>query len=321
MEFRGYLVDYGESVGDSSVPSDSDRKFLIDFIYTTYLGPDIKHYNTGCSVRERVIGGSPPYSLSDLAPSFLPIAFLEGMYYHVLRYSSRELVLDPHMLRMYLQGKLFLPSSDFTPDSPQFTSFFPLDLHEQKWDPNLFRIVRGLVFIDDPATAYIEEEDLNRFKSLTRVTTLKLNSSDWADYEDDDYSVNIEPENSQNEEGESGKFQQRHKGKNVDDTLPMPEFRSMFPTKHNVKLHPSKNTCKSDGPTYMPLLSVPDIGFWSQNCSTVFKGSARNGILCPPLGTVDIGIGEAAYVFRVSLVGVHKHLGKFYYSYLFLEIS
>ncbi|KAK7331633.1 hypothetical protein VNO80_28370 [Phaseolus coccineus] len=307
MDSRENLIYKRRSVNVKPVATDSDRKFLIDFMITTYLGPDVKSHNPRSSVTQRLMVGSPPYILSDLGPSYVTIAFLERLYYNLLRYSSPELVLDLSMFHMYLKGKLFLPSSDFTPDSKQFTSFFPLDLHEQKWYPDSFRIVRGIVVIDDPPMTCIKEEDLNRFKSLTRVITLKLNLSEYLKNKDDDNCVNKGPESSG--KCQSGKFQQGHKRKDIDDT--MPEFCPMFPTKQNVKVDASKNTCKSDGPSFMPLLSVPDAGVGNHDCSLVLTGTARKGILGPSIGMMDLGIGARAYIFRVSLAGVQKDLSKF----------
>lgn len=40
--------------------------------------------------------------------------------------------------------------------------------------------------------------------------------------------------------------------------------------------------------------------------STVVTGSAGQGKIGPPLGVVDIGVSESAYLFRVALPGVRK---------------
>lgn len=311
MDSRGNLIYKRRSASVNPVATDSDKKFLVDFMISTYLGPDVMSHNPRFSVTQRLMVGSPPYTLSDLGPSYVTISFLERLYYNLLRYSSPELVLDLSMFHMYLKGKLFLPSSDFTLDDKQFTSFFPLDLHEQKWYPDSFRIVRGIVVIDDPPMTCIKEEDLNRFKSLTRVSTLKLNLSEYLKNKDGDNCVNIGPESSQNGKCQSGKIQQGHKRKDIDDTLPIPEFCPIFPTKQNVKVDSSKNTCKSDGPTFMPLLSVPDAGVENQDCSLVLTGTARKGKFGPSVGMVDLGIGARAYLFRVSLAGVQKDLSQF----------
>ncbi|QCD76477.1 increased DNA methylation 3 isoform X2 [Vigna unguiculata] len=324
MNFRGDIVYKRRSV--KPVATDSDRKFLIEFIITTYLGPDVKFDDPRCSVTQRLMAGSPQYTLGDLGSSYVTVSFLERLYYYVLRYSRPEHVLDLNMFHMYLKGKLFLPSTDFTPDSKQFTSFFPLDLHEQKWYPDSFRIIKGIVLIDDPSTECIKEKDLNRFKSLTGLSTLELNLTECLENEGGHNCKNKRQENLteclenegghncknkrqesiQNMECESEKLQEGHKRKHIDDTRPMPD--PVLPTKHNVKVHPSNSTCKSNGPIFMPLLSVPpDTAVGNQDCSLVLTGTASKGLFGPSVGIVDIGIGEMAYLFRVSLPGVQKN--------------
>lgn len=124
MDSRGNLIYKRRSASVNPVATDSDKKFLVDFMISTYLGPDVMSHNPRFSVTQRLMVGSPPYTLSDLGPSYVTISFLERLYYNLLRYSSPELVLDLSMFHMYLKGKLFLPSSDFTLDDKQFTSFF-----------------------------------------------------------------------------------------------------------------------------------------------------------------------------------------------------
>nr|KYP63154.1 hypothetical protein KK1_017720 [Cajanus cajan] len=244
----------------------SDRRFLIEFIITNYLGPDVNSHSPRCSVVQRLMTGSPPYILSDLGPSYVSISFLERLYYYLLRDAFPNLVLDLNMFHMYLKGKLILPGSDFTQDTQQFTSFFPLDLHQQIWYPDSFRVIKGVVLIDDPSTSCMIGEDLNRFRSLTGISTLKLNISECLG------------------------FQLGHPSSKKD---------------------PSKKTSKSDGPTLMPLLSIPDIDECSLDSSLILTGTARKGPFGPSVGVVDIGISKGAYLFRVSLPGVKKDSNQF----------
>ncbi|TKY71326.1 Increased DNA methylation 2 [Spatholobus suberectus] len=320
MDLRGNLCYKRRSATVKAVISESDTKFLIDFIFTTYLGPDVKSHNPRCSVIQKLIAGSRPYILSDLGPSYVSISLLERLYYYLLKDTSPNLVLDLNMFHMYLKGKLRLPTSDFTQDSQQFTSFFPLDLHQQIWYPDSFRVIKGVVLIDDPFTSCIKEEDLNRFRSLTGVSTFKLNLSECLCFqlghrsskEGDGNCVNKVPETIPNGGCQSGKFQQEHKRKYINDTPPpMPEFPHVFPTKHNAKVDPSKNTCKSDGPTLMPLLSIPDIDDCNGDSSLILTGTARRGLFGPSVGVVDIGVSKVAYLFRVSLPGVKKDCSQF----------
>lgn len=45
--------------------------------------------------------------------------------------------------------------------------------------------------------------------------------------------------------------------------------------------------------------------------SVVLTGTAKEGSAAPPIGLVDIGTSESAYLFRVALPGVCKDQCKF----------
>ncbi|OIW13611.1 hypothetical protein TanjilG_07953 [Lupinus angustifolius] len=298
-------MDFKEKLHYTRISSMRDCKFLIDFIITTYLGPDLKSHNPKCSILQTLISASSPYNLTHLGPSYLSISLLEKLYYYLLKDASSELILNLDMLHLYVKGKLFLQDSDFTHDSLQFTSFFPLDLHQQIWYPDSFRIVKGVVLIDDPLLTCFKDEDLNRFKSLTGVSTFKLNLNECLAFQIRHLlsnGVKKVPEAIPN----GGQFQQLHKRKyNADDIPKVPDFPRVVPTKDKAMGDCSK-TCNADGPTMMPLLSVPDIDTCEKDHSLVLTGTAKRGIFGPSVGVVDIGISEAAYLFRVSLPGVKK---------------
>ncbi|KAK7412075.1 hypothetical protein VNO78_03522 [Psophocarpus tetragonolobus] len=326
-ESTSSLMDFGENLDYVSrsfigepVSRDEDRKFLIDFIFTVYLGPDLKSHNPRCSVIQRLMEGSSPYLLSDLGPSYVSISFLERLYYYLLRDASPDLFLDLNTFHMYLKGKLFLSTSVFTQDS-QFTSFFPLDLHWQTWYPDSFRVIKGVVLIDDPSTSCIKDEDLNRFRSLTGISTFKLNLNECQSFqlgcpltkEGDGNCLNKVAETFQNGGCQSGNFQQGHGRRYLDDThtLPMPEFSHGFPTKHSIKVESSKKKYKADVPTTMPLLSIPDIDNNNRDSSFILTGTAKTAPFGPSVGVVDIGVSKVAYLFRVALPGVKKDCSQF----------
>ncbi|KAL2342174.1 hypothetical protein Fmac_010114 [Flemingia macrophylla] len=312
MDFRGKLTV-------NPMNSVSNRKFLIDFIITSYLGPDVK-FHSPCSAIQRLMTESPPYTSSDLGPSYVSISFLERLYYYLLRNAPSNLVLDLNMFYLYLKGRLILPGTDFTQDTVQFTSFFPFDLHRQIWYPDNFKVIKGIVLIDDPFTSCMKREDLNRFMSLTGVSTLKLNLSECIGFQlgcpclnrmidlNKLLNRNKRLENIPNGGWQSSKYQQEHKRKYVDDTLPpATNFPNVLPTKHNAEVGPSGNTYKPKRPTLMPLLSLPDF----VNSSFILKGTAKKGLIGPSVGVVDIGIGKKAYLFRASLPGVYRDDNQF----------
>jgi hypothetical protein len=115
-------------------------------------------------------------------------------------------------------------------------------------------------------------------------------------------------ESSPNEGCQSGKFRRECKRKYVDDhdTPSMPEFP------HTANGEPSLDKMwKSDGPSMMPLLSIPDIDNYVQNYSVVLTGTANRGLLGPSVGVVDIGISKVAYLFRVLVPGVKREHSMF----------
>jgi hypothetical protein len=392
MDFKGKNLYYKRKSLTIKPPTNnvvvvSDRKFLIDFIFTTYLGPDVKSDNPRCSSLQRLITGLPPYNFNDLGSSYVTISLLEKLYYYLLKNAVPELILDLNMFHMYLKGKLDLPGSEFLEGSQQFTSIFPLDLHRQIWYPDSFRIVKGVVLIDDPVvSSCVKEEDLNRFRSLTGVGSLKLDLSECLRFridhqlskesdsgcvnklletkpnegckesdsdcvnklletrpnegfkesdsdcvnklskESDSDCVNKLLESSPNEGCQSGKFREECKRKYDDDVVVDDDddtpLISEFPHTATANGDPSFNKmCESDGPSMMPLLSIPDIDDSVQDSSVVLTGTANRGLLGPSVGVVDIGISKAAYLFRVSLPGVKREYSMFllaiYSSFLF----
>ncbi|XP_054793224.1 increased DNA methylation 3-like isoform X2 [Prosopis cineraria] len=295
-----------------------DAKFLLDFIMNTYLGPDVKSDEPRCSAAQRLAAGLPPYTLIDLGPSYVSISLLERLYYHVMRDAQPDLVSERNLLHMYLKGKLPLPSPGSVEECQQFTSFFPLNLHEQIWYPDSFRTIKGVVLIVEPATSYMKEEDIKRFKYLTGVNSLKIDINaclhtqlgSQASKEGEHNHVNKDQTAISN--GECPQFQQNNKQKCINDPPPITKFTGVFPIERDGKRDSSKRVCKSDGPALMPVLPIPGIDDCDIDASLHLTGTARRGLLGPPVGVVDIGIGKVAYLFRVSLPGVMKdHASQF----------
>ena len=79
-----------------------DQNFLLKFIMGVYLGPDVTFDNPRRCAFQRVSEDSPPYTLSDLGSSYVSIAFLENLYYYLLRKAHPSLRLKPNMLHKYL---------------------------------------------------------------------------------------------------------------------------------------------------------------------------------------------------------------------------
>jgi hypothetical protein len=137
--------------------------------------------------------------------------------------------------------------------------------------------------------------------------------------ESDSDCVNKLLESSPNEGCQSGKFREECKRKYDDDVVVDDDddtpLMSEFPHTATANGDPSFNKmCESDGPSMMPLLSIPDIDDSVQDSSVVLTGTANRGLLGPSVGVVDIGISKAAYLFRVSLPGVKREYSMFLFS-------
>lgn len=298
-------------------PTFENQHFLLNFIMGTYLGPDVMSDNPRYSTFHRLAEGSPAYTSSDLGPSYVSVSLLENLYYYVLRNAHPSLSLKPNMLHKYLKGSLTLPSPS---DGWQFTSLFPLNLHEQIWYPTIFRIIKGIVLIDDPITSYIQEEDVEKFKSLSGRHSLKIDIDEFIHHEheyqeskeiEQDCMNNGDETNaghiSNGNDNSSVRFKQKYKRRHHCDPLPMPTFPNVVAfSKHYSEEGDFPWTCKSDGPAIMPLLSIPSAEECTSNVSTVLSGTARKAVVGPPVGVVDVGVSKVAYYFRVALPGVRK---------------
>uniref|UniRef100_A0A1J3IIQ6 Increased DNA methylation 3 n=1 Tax=Noccaea caerulescens TaxID=107243 RepID=A0A1J3IIQ6_NOCCA len=147
----------------------SDQYFLVNFIMSNYLGPDVYSDEPRISASQRLAKRLPPYTSMHIGSSSLTVAQLQNLYYHVLRNAKSSLLVHPDMIYMYLKG--YLPLSRVF---PQFTSFFPTNLHPQKKYSPSHEIVRGVVLIDDPSVAFISTEELQRFRCLSCLNDMKI---------------------------------------------------------------------------------------------------------------------------------------------------
>lgn len=315
------LEDTSGSPRSSVQPSFDDQHFVLNFIMSTIFGPDVKSDNRRYSAVQRSIEGLAPYTFRDLGPSYVSISLLERLYYYMMRNVNPGLVLEPNMLHMYLKGNLPSPSSGLIEESKQFTSLFPLNLHKQIWFPASFRIVKGIVLIDDPIVSYMKEQDVERFKSLSGIVNLKINMDEVLCYEREYHSGNGNGEHNCMKGGvdtaseyaakrysdSSTRFQLKYKRRQRHNPQSMKAFPHVVPvSKHQSEKGMLEGTCKLDRPVMMPLLSIPNVEDCDSDSSILLDGTARRGTVGPAVGAMDIGISKAAYLFRVALPGVKK---------------
>ncbi|KAF8113681.1 hypothetical protein N665_0046s0032 [Sinapis alba] len=151
----------------------SDPYFLVNFIMSHYLGPDVFSDNPRCSASQRLSKNLPPYTPKHIGSSSLTVSQLQNLYYYVLRNASSALLLHPDMVLMYLKGYLPMEPSG---ELHQFTHYFPTSLHPQKRYSSSHEIVKGIVVIDDPALAFISKGELQRFRCLSRLDDLRIDT-------------------------------------------------------------------------------------------------------------------------------------------------
>lgn len=334
------------SKGSEEKPSFNDQHFLLNFIMSTYFGPDVYSDNPRCSASHRIAKRFPPYTSKNLGSSFLSTSQLQSLYYYVLRNANSGLVLEPNMLHMYLKGKLPLPSSALLEDCRQFPSFFPLNIHEHKRYSARHEIVKGVVLIDNPVTSYIKEEDLKRFRCLSGRNDLKLDKikslsyqpgredgkgedeNNWVTSHDEIAARCVSYVNGSLSAKFTGIFKIDTEGTvnrcdpngNNDSSMKFletykrrrcdPLSMPAFPCTASAS-KPQNDICKTDGPAIFSLLAVSHMHECVSDPSIIFTGTAREGISGPPVGVLDIGISKAAYFFRVALPGVRKNFCEF----------
>ncbi|KAL5557672.1 hypothetical protein UlMin_033883 [Ulmus minor] len=268
----------------------------------TYLGPDVTSDSPRRSASQRVREG---YKSTDLGASYVSVSLLENLYYYVLRKANPSLVLRPTMLHRYLKGSICRSN---------FTNMFPLNLHDQIWYPATFRIVKGIVLLDNPVTSHLEEKDIGKFKSLSCADSFKLDMDEFIRY-DHEYRncssncVETFKGDSSNGNGDSSsKFLRKYKRRC--DSKPMPMPMPGFPSTVCVQGEDPGRACVSNGPATVPF-PIQSMEKWTLDASIILSGTAGKGKSVPPIGNVDVGVNKVAYYFRVALPGVRKDYCQF----------
>lgn len=345
MKLRGSTASQQNNnshVSVTSIELYKDQYFLLNFIMSTYLGPDVFSDNPRCSVAQRLAEGLSPYSSKNLGVSFVSLAQLESLYYYVLKNAHPSLVMNPSMLYMYLKGELPLPGSGLPEKYPQFTSYFPMNIHAQKRYSGHYEIVKGIVLIDDPVTSYMKNEDLERFKRLSGMDHLKVDKVASLLYQHgrgqgkdeivekqsvkrcdaaDCYRLNGSKTSMavadggkrlSGDDNTSSKIQDTYKRTRHHDPPPVPTFSNVVnASSSRSKDGDAHKTNTLDGPAVMQLLPVPNMDTFMSSASITLNGTATKGIVGPPIGVVDIGVSEPAYFFRVALPGIRRDYCEF----------
>lgn len=149
--------------------TNDDSCFLLYFIMGTYFGPDLKEDETKKSALQRIAEGLPPYTQEHLEGSHIRTSEIELIYYFLLRSADRSLSVKLPLLHQFIRGQ-------YPSEGEGFLTLFPPYLHPQTESLNRSRLVADVVFIRNPATFYIRDEDIDRFKRLARLEKLFIDN-------------------------------------------------------------------------------------------------------------------------------------------------
>ncbi|XP_065866432.1 increased DNA methylation 2-like [Euphorbia lathyris] len=146
-----------------------DQHFLLYFIAGFYFGPHMKYERPPHkSVFQREAQGLPNYSAFQLASSFMKTAEVENVYAYALRKADKSVSVKLSLLHQFLAGTM--PPSQYR----QFPDLFPPKMHPHWEVARNCKIIDNIVFMDNPNTACVNLEALERFKRLTGLDNLVL---------------------------------------------------------------------------------------------------------------------------------------------------
>lgn len=300
---------------ESSV--DDDQHFLLFFIMGTYFGPDLKGEEPQLSVLKRIAEGLPPYTSNQLAGSHIKTVELEQVYYYVLRKADQSFVVNIPLMYQFFHGILPTDEQDPAANYPQFSDLFPPLFHPHLQFKNQYRIVKNIVFINNPETFYINKEDIERFKRLTRLDGFLLDKDAARSHAIPDCGVlcygAVQVADPIEESPSLRLPLKSRKTRRIDDLLEC----SNLPD-HDHVISPTETDLdpeKSVGPAMIFLPSLPAKTEWSNIVTAArsgfaLTGSAAIGKVGPIIGLTDIGECEDAYLFRVCLPGVERDESK-----------
>ncbi|CAM8984315.1 unnamed protein product [Rhodiola kirilowii] len=283
----------------------TDQHFMLNFIMSNYVGPDIESETFRRSASQRLAEGLPLYTAKDLGGSFVSISQIESLYYYVMRNAHPSLIVSQNLLHMYIRGNLLLPRSGLPEDCEQFTSHFPSSIHEQTSYPGSLNIVKGIVLIDDPATLFMPREDLEKFKALSGASTLKLDVDDFLRYHHE-YVKKCDNKEECDDMAERGNQALLILDETRKIALPDPVALQCLVGQQDVKSEAFMEPLEWDKPCILPLLTTASTGNGESKASIILTGTAKQGRAGPPIGVVDIGVSKVAYFFQVALPGVRR---------------
>lgn len=319
-----------ESIAASSRRPNSNQRFLLYFIFSTYFRPHLKEEFPQKSVLQRVAEGLSAYTSDQLAGSHMKTVEVERVYYYALRKVEKSLAVKLPILHQFFHGSMPTSENDLTAVYPQFPDLFPPQLHPHSRFKNKYRTIENIIFIHDPDTSYIKPEEIERFKRLTGLENLLLDGQAARCHIslDDNtlYNVPVQEAESIRDFPLVNHSHRSRRAKrpastlqsvgqhvhDVDNALPPLQSSTTLPIKDDTR------TVDKADPGIFFLPSCPnnkerDQMMAASKSGLALTGSAAMGQVGPSIGLVDIGECEDAYMFRVSLPGVKRDWRKFSY--------
>ncbi|KAK9732587.1 hypothetical protein RND81_04G008100 [Saponaria officinalis] len=319
------------------IPND-DCYFLLYFIMGTYFGPDLKGERVKRSVLQRVAEGLPPYTLEQLAGSHIKISEIEQIYYYLLRKANKSVVVKVPLLHQFIEGDF--PSQHGDSNRPQFPALFPPHLHPKMEYFN--QSIANVTYIRKPAVFYIKQEDIEKFKRLTGLENLFVETNVEKRIPGDKFPVKNKDSNDKSptkknadKDSEDKVPVKKNGDKGTNDVPIVRYYRGSQRKRRLTEMLQTEKPAHCNGasksselapvhsrdkdfkpemkhgpgivilttePSRQELDSIVDI---ARNAYAL-TGSAAKGIVGSVIGLMDMGESEDSYLFRVALPGVKR---------------
>ncbi|KAL5705963.1 hypothetical protein ACHQM5_024184 [Ranunculus cassubicifolius] len=275
--------------------SADDQRFLLNFITGNYMGPDIINDTTKQPILQRRAEGLSVYEAAGLGNSVVSLKEMECLYGYVMKDAPPSASVKEHSLQQYFNNKLYTPNG--IEETNQFHSFFPPERHMQERRGRNSKVFKGIVIITNPDISHIQPDDLQRFKSLTGRTEIKISKEDFEVYTKE--KMKDREEKRLKRRHESAINGSKKKARLVEPIQAVP--LSQVPLSLSYPGFPDGTEA---GPLTM-MLSTSEVESDNSELSVVYSGTLQDARVGPPVGIVDVGASKTAYLFRVSLPGVN----------------
>ncbi|KAL1188138.1 Increased DNA methylation 2 [Cardamine amara subsp. amara] len=156
-----------------SLDIEDDKLFLLHFIIGTYFGPDLKHHHHPKQSAFQIQAVKNHHKSDELSSSLMKRAEMERVYHQILSNADPSLIAKNRLLRPYFNEE----RNDSNKDSPLFADLYPRKLHPESRIGNRYKLVKSIVFINDPDVSCMSEDCVARFKRLTGLDSFTLSLS------------------------------------------------------------------------------------------------------------------------------------------------